>query len=124
LHIRSRWLLSLRFGNHDERESWAGKAGTADQGPPGIGTGATGHLDYDASALTAAIGAFIDAHNDRCQPLTWTKDDKLIAKIKPSKKLTSRDSRERRRKRHGAQYCHRVITCCYIQWQVGTAAMR
>ena len=36
--------------------------------------------------LTAAIGAFIDAYNDRCQPFTWTKDaDELIAKIKPSK---------------------------------------
>ena len=36
--------------------------------------------------LTAAIGAFIDAYNDRCQPFTWTKDaDELLAKIKPSK---------------------------------------
>ena len=26
------------------------------------------------SELTAAIGAFIDAYNDRCQPFTWTKD--------------------------------------------------
>jgi transposase len=31
--------------------------------------------------LTAAIGAFIDAYNDRCQPFTWTKDaDELLAK--------------------------------------------
>ena len=36
--------------------------------------------------LTAAIGTFIDAYNDRCQPFTWTKDaDELLAKIKPSK---------------------------------------
>ena len=36
--------------------------------------------------LTGAIGAFIDACNDRCQPFTWTKDDdQLLAKIKPSK---------------------------------------
>jgi hypothetical protein len=36
--------------------------------------------------LTAAIGAFIDAYNDRCQPFTWTKDaDELLAKIKPSR---------------------------------------
>jgi transposase len=36
--------------------------------------------------LTATIGAFIDAYNDRCQPFMWTKDaDELIAKIRPSK---------------------------------------
>ena len=36
--------------------------------------------------LTASIGAFIDAYNDRCLPFTWTKDaDQLIGKIKPSK---------------------------------------
>lgn len=36
--------------------------------------------------LTDAIGAFIDAYNDRCQPFTWTKNaDQLLAKIKPSK---------------------------------------
>jgi hypothetical protein len=36
--------------------------------------------------LTAAIGAFIDASNDRCRPFTWTKDaGQLIGKIKPSK---------------------------------------
>ena len=36
--------------------------------------------------LTTAIGAFIDAYNDRCQPFTWTKNaDELIPKIKPSK---------------------------------------
>jgi hypothetical protein len=36
--------------------------------------------------LTAKIGAFIDAYNNRCQPFTWTKDaDELLAKIKPSK---------------------------------------
>jgi transposase len=36
--------------------------------------------------LTAAIGIFIDAYNDRCQPFSWTKDaDELLSKIKPSK---------------------------------------
>ena len=36
--------------------------------------------------LTAAIGAFIDAYNDRCQPFTWTKDaDELLAKVRPSR---------------------------------------
>ena len=36
--------------------------------------------------LTAAIGRFIDAYNDRCQPFPWTKDaDELLAKVKPSK---------------------------------------
>jgi hypothetical protein len=36
--------------------------------------------------LTDAIGAFIDAYNDRCQPFTWTKDaSHLLAKIRPSK---------------------------------------
>jgi transposase len=36
--------------------------------------------------LTAAIGAFIDAYNDRCEPFAWTKNgDDIIAKIRPSK---------------------------------------
>jgi transposase len=36
--------------------------------------------------LTTAIGNFIDAYNDRCQPFSWTKDaDQLLAKIRPSK---------------------------------------
>jgi transposase len=36
--------------------------------------------------LTAAIGQFIDAYNDRCHPFTWTKDaDELLARIRPSK---------------------------------------
>jgi transposase len=36
--------------------------------------------------LTAAIGAFIDACNDRCQPFSWTKDaDELLARIRPSR---------------------------------------
>jgi transposase len=36
--------------------------------------------------LTAAIGAFIDACNKRCEPFAWTKDPaELIAKIRPSK---------------------------------------
>ncbi len=35
--------------------------------------------------LTTAIGAFIDAYNDRCEPFTWTKDaDELLTKIRPS----------------------------------------
>jgi hypothetical protein len=34
--------------------------------------------------LTAAIGAFIDAYNDRCTPFAWTKDaGELLAKIRP-----------------------------------------
>jgi len=36
--------------------------------------------------LTTAIGAFIDAYNDRCQPFAWAKDaDELVAKIRLSK---------------------------------------
>jgi transposase len=36
--------------------------------------------------LVTAIGAFIDAYNDRCEPFTWTKNaDELIAKIRPSR---------------------------------------
>jgi transposase len=36
--------------------------------------------------LTAAIGSFIDAYNQRCQPFAWTKNpDELIAKIRPSR---------------------------------------
>jgi transposase len=36
--------------------------------------------------LTAAIGSFIDAYNDRCEPFAWTKNaDDLITKIRPSK---------------------------------------
>jgi hypothetical protein len=36
--------------------------------------------------LTAAIGAFIDAYNDRCAQFAWTNDaDELFAKIRPSK---------------------------------------
>lgn len=39
-----------------------------------------------AGGLTSAIGRFVDACNQRCQPFTWTKDaGELIAKIKPSK---------------------------------------
>lgn len=33
-----------------------------------------------------AIGAFIDACNDRCQLFAWTKDaGELLAKVRPSK---------------------------------------
>jgi transposase len=40
--------------------------------------------------LTAAIGAFIDAYNDRCHPFTWTKNaDQLLAKIKPGRQRTN-----------------------------------
>jgi transposase len=36
--------------------------------------------------LTAAIGAFIDACNQRCQLFAWTKDaGELLAKVRPSK---------------------------------------
>jgi transposase len=36
--------------------------------------------------LTAAIGNFIDAYNDRCQPFAWTKNaDELLTGIRPSK---------------------------------------
>jgi transposase len=36
---------------------------------------------HSVKDLTAAIGRFIDAYNQRCQPFTWTKDaDELIAK--------------------------------------------
>ena len=39
--------------------------------------------------LTAAIGAFIDAYNQRCQPFIWTKDaDELIAKIRRRRNQT------------------------------------
>ena len=34
-----------------------------------------------AKDLTTAIGAFIDAYNDRCQPFTWTKTaDEILSK--------------------------------------------
>jgi transposase len=36
--------------------------------------------------LTTAIGKFIDAYNDRCQPFAWTKDaDDLLTKVRPSR---------------------------------------
>jgi hypothetical protein len=35
---------------------------------------------------TRAIGALIDAYNDRCQSFAWTKDaDELLTKVRPSK---------------------------------------
>ena len=41
---------------------------------------------HSVKDLTTAIGRFIDAYNQRCQPFAWTKDaDELIAKSKPSK---------------------------------------
>ena len=40
--------------------------------------------------LTAALGAFIYACNDRCQSFTWAKDaDQLLAKIKPRRQRTN-----------------------------------
>ena len=46
--------------------------------------------------LTSAIGRFIDAYNQRCQPFTWTKDaDELIAKLRPSKSDRQRTSATR-----------------------------
>jgi transposase len=46
--------------------------------------------------LTAAIGAFIDGWNERCQPFTWTKTaDELFPHCTPGKK-NSRDTRSRR----------------------------
>jgi hypothetical protein len=36
--------------------------------------------------LTTAIGRFIDAYNDRCEPFAWIKDaDELLARIRPSR---------------------------------------
>jgi hypothetical protein len=36
--------------------------------------------------LTAAIGRFTDACNERCESFAWTKDaDELLAKIRPSR---------------------------------------
>jgi transposase len=36
--------------------------------------------------LTAAIGRFIDAYNDRCEPFAWTQTgDEVLEKIRPSK---------------------------------------
>jgi hypothetical protein len=34
--------------------------------------------------LTAAIRTYIDAHNQRCEPFTWTTTaDDIIARLKP-----------------------------------------
>ncbi len=52
------------------------------------GAGAAGSVQSagQVKELTAAIGAFIDAYNDRCQPFAWTKDaDELLTKVRPSK---------------------------------------
>jgi transposase len=50
-----------------------------------------------AKDLSAAIGAFIDAYNERCEPFAWTKDaDELLAKVRPSKELRPRPSSLRR----------------------------
>jgi len=40
--------------------------------------------------LIAAIEAFIDAYNDRCQPFVWTKNaDEILDHCKPPKTLTT-----------------------------------
>ncbi len=42
--------------------------------------------------LIAAIRAFIDGYNDRCQPFIWTKDaDTILAKAKRSPKTKDND---------------------------------
>lgn len=40
----------------------------------------------EVKELTAAIGFFIDAYNDRCTPVAWTKDaGELLARTAPSR---------------------------------------
>ena len=56
-------LLAVQFGPGGTRDTWS--TGTA--------------AGRSVKELTAAIGAFIDAYNDRCRSFTWTKDaDQLI----------------------------------------------
>jgi hypothetical protein len=42
--------------------------------------------------LTAAIGTFIDAYNDRCRPFTWTKDADQLIGISGRQELTPGDT--------------------------------
>jgi hypothetical protein len=57
---------------------------------PGCGQNSRQSAAHEARSfkdLTAAIGAFIDACNERCQPFTWTKNaGELLAKIRPPKR--------------------------------------
>jgi hypothetical protein len=47
--------------------------------------------------LEAAIGIYIDAWNQRCQPFTWTKDaDTILAKATPPKDRNTNTSSETR----------------------------
>jgi transposase len=47
--------------------------------------------------LEAAIGVYIDAWNDRCQPFTWTKDaDTILAKATPPKNRKTHTTSETR----------------------------
>jgi transposase len=47
--------------------------------------------------LEAAIGVYIDAWNDRCQPFTWTKDaDTILAKATPPKNRNTHITSETR----------------------------
>jgi transposase len=47
--------------------------------------------------LETAIGVFIDAWNQRCQPFTWTKDaDSILAKATPPKNRNTHTSSETR----------------------------
>jgi transposase len=47
--------------------------------------------------LEAAIGVYIDAWNDRCQPFTWTKDaDTILAKATPPKNRNTHTTSETR----------------------------
>ena len=40
--------------------------------------------------LTAAIGAFIDGWNDRCEPFAWTRSaDQILAEIEKAERRTT-----------------------------------
>jgi hypothetical protein len=54
--------------------------------------------------LTAAIGRFIDAYNDRCEPFAWTKTaGELLAKIRQTVKAQQvRDLRNQ----HADEFCY------------------
>jgi hypothetical protein len=54
------------------------------------------HL-HSVADLEAAIGIYIDAWNQRCQPFTWTKDaDTILAKATPPKNRNTTTSSETR----------------------------
>ena len=47
------------------------------------------------AAIEAAIGVYIDAWNDRCQPFTWTKDaETILAKASPPKNCNTHHVRD------------------------------